>query len=155
MPQVDARYAKFAAFGVGGLGLVCSLALEADVGLSSGIWYPIIYAGGPAIAAAATFAHARPGVGPLRLLGVGVWLLVSSILALAVAVVLSLGFPAKFPQSPVAAVLSAGLLYVGFLLVPVGLAVVAARYRGLRTVLALAVSPVGQAVVAAVLIVPR
>lgn len=143
------------ALGVGILGLILALLLEADIGLTSGIWYPIIYAGAPAIAATATFAHERPNVGPALLLGIGVWILGSSILALASAVVLSLGTPAKFTQSPVSAVLSAGLLFLGFLLVPVLLTGVAARRRCLQTVLALVFVPVGQALLAGVLIVGR
>lgn len=75
------------------------------------------------------------------------------LLALAVAVVLSLDFPSEIPESPLSAVLSAGLLYVGFLLVPVALAVVAARRPVLRAVLAFGISPFAQAAIAAVLIV--
>lgn len=153
MTSFDEREISLAAFGVGGLGLLLALALEADVGLSSGLWYPIIYAGAPAVAAAAAFARERPSVGRAHLLGIGAWLLVSSALALAVAVVLSLGFPPELPESPLSAVLSAGLLYVGFLLVPVALAVVAARRPGLRAVLAFGISPFAQSAIAAVLIV--
>lgn len=153
MAPFDQRATSLVALGVGGIGLLLALALEADIAFSSGLWYPIVYAGTPAIAATAAFARERPNVGRVHLFGIGVWLLVSSVLALVVAVVLSLGFPSEVPELPVSAVLSAGLLYVGFLLAPVALAVVAVRHRGLRTVLAPGLSPFAQAAIAAVLIV--
>lgn len=154
MVDFDTGVAKPVAVATGVLGLLLALALDADL-LGSGIWYPVFYAGAPALTATAVFRHERPDAGPLGLLAVGVWVLVSSVLALAVAVVLTLGFPADVPPSPARSVISAGLLYLGFLLVPVGLAVAAARRRGIRTVLLLLVSPVGQAVIAAVLIISR
>lgn len=154
MAQFDEQMTKGVTISVAVLGLVLTLALEADV-LESGLWYPVFYAGGPAIAATAAFAHERPDIGSLRLLGVGVWLLVTSVLALAVVVILSLGYPPEVTQSPVSAAILAGVLYLGFLFVPVGLAVAAARRRGLRTALLLMPSPVGQALIAAILIIPR
>lgn len=121
-----ARARKPYALGVGGIGLVVTLGPEADMGFSSGIWYPVFYAGAPAIAATAAFVHEREDVGFLRLLGVGAWFLAGSVLALAVAVVLALDFPTETIRSPVSAVLAAGILYLGLLLGPVVLAVAAA-----------------------------
>ena len=154
MAPENGRAATAVAVASGVLGLLSALALEADLLFEAGVWYPVVYAGAPTVAATAAFAHERPGADPPRLAGVAAWVLAGSVLALAAAVVLSLGFPAETPRSPVATVLGAGLLYAGFLLVPVGLAVAAARRRGARSALALALSPVGQVLVAAVVILP-
>ncbi|GCF12694.1 hypothetical protein Harman_06290 [Haloarcula mannanilytica] len=150
---VGRRRAKLAGVVIGSLGFVLALAQELAV-LASGLWYPVIYAGAPALASVAAFVHERPTAGPLRLVGVGSWVLVTSVLALAVLVVLVLGFPAQ-PRFPGFELLFAGLLYAGFCLVPASLAAVAARQRGVRTVALLALVPLGQTVVAAVLVFAR
>jgi hypothetical protein len=151
MAAFTRRYATFVAVGTAGIGFVLSLALVVDVVLSSGLWYPVIYAGAPAIAATATFASERPGTGVIRLLGVGAWLLASSVLALAAAVAFSVGATPS-PGSAMSPILFGLSLYLGFLFVPYGLAVAAARSHGVRTVLLLALSPAGQAAIAWVLI---
>ncbi|EMA29715.1 hypothetical protein C444_12987 [Haloarcula japonica DSM 6131] len=150
---VGRRRALLAGVVVGSLGFVLALALELDV-LGSGLWYPVIYAGTPALSSVAAFAHERPTAGPLRLLAVGSWVLITSVLALAVLVVLTLGFPAR-PRFPAFALVLAGLLYAGFCLVPAGLAAVAARQRGVRAVVPLALAPFGQIAVAAVIVFVR
>lgn len=157
MPVAGATDTKIWAKPVGavvlGAGFVLALALELD-GLASGLWYPVIYAGAPALASVAAFVHERPATGPLSLVAVGGWVLGSSVLALAVLVVLVLGGPAQ-PRPPALALLFATLLYAGFCLVPVGLAALAARRRGVRTAALLAVAPVGQGAVAAALAFAR
>jgi hypothetical protein len=155
MGDTDRRKWKAIAIAVGGLGLVLTLVHQADIVFESGIWYPVFHAGMPAVAATAAFGHERPTAGPLRLLAVGSWLLFGPVFALAVAVVLTLGFPPDVVRSPVVAVASAAFLYLGVLLVPVGLDVAAARLRGILTVLSLFVSPLGQALVAAAVIRSR
>lgn len=150
MASFDQRETSLVALGVGGIGLLLALALEADIAFSSGLWYPIVYAGAPAIAATAAFARERPNVGRVHLFGIGAWLLVSSVLALAVAVVLSLGFPSEVPEPPVSAVLSAGLLYVGFVLALAAVYAIAARRRGRGAVGVLLLAPIVQAAFAGV-----
>jgi len=108
---VGGQRAKAAGFIVGSLGLVLAVALETDVILSSGLWYLVIYAGAPALASVAAFVHERPTAGPLVLVGTGGWVLGTAVLALAITVVLTLGFPAGGPRLPGFALLSTGLLY--------------------------------------------
>jgi hypothetical protein len=155
MTTAGDRRARAVAVASGAIGLVAALALKADLLFTSGVWYPVFYGVAPAVAATAAFLSERPGAGPLRLAGVGTWVLVSFILALAEAVVLATEFPGDALRSPVSTVLAAGLLYAGFLCVPVGLAVAAARRRGLETAFLLARSPLGQGFVAAALVVLR
>jgi hypothetical protein len=76
-------------------------------------------------------------------------------IALAITVVLTLGFPAGDPRLPGFALISTGLLYAGFCLVPTGLATVAARQRGIRTAAVLALAPVGQVIIAATIVFAR
>lgn len=151
-PRRRRRYARPAAVGTGVLGLVMALALEADLVLTSGIWYPVVYAGAPTAAGLATFVHGRPTARARWLVALGVWLLVGSVLALALGVVLALASPRVTPVTPLEGLLSSALLYAGFVLVPVALAHIAASQRGLRAVLPVVLAPVGQAVVAALLI---
>lgn len=117
MTSAAGRRARAVTLASGGVGLVASLALEADLLFESGLWYPVFYAGAPAVAATVAFAHACPATGPFRLARVGAWFLASSVLALPAAVVLSLGFPAETPRSPVSSVVGAALIYAGFLAV--------------------------------------
>ncbi|MBX0321965.1 hypothetical protein EGH21_02855 [Halomicroarcula sp. F13] len=143
------------AVAVGALGAVLAFAIEADLGLADGIWYPVVYACVPAVAATAAFAHERPGESPVLVATVGGWLLVTSVLALAGFLVLSLGFPPRTARPPIVALGFVLALYLGYLLVPVAAALAAGRTRGIRAIGALALAPVGQLLVGAVLVVLR
>lgn len=152
MIDFDRRLAGSLAVGGGVVGLLLALGIEADVGLDSGLWYPVAYAGAPSVAATLVFTRERPTTGPLGVLAVGVWLLVTAVLALAGVVVLTLGFPTDVPRSLPLTVLFAVGLYLGFLAVPVLAVVVAARLRGAWAVLPLVLAPVAQLVVGAGLV---
>lgn len=131
------------------------MALESGVGFDDGIWYPVVYAGIPALVAPLVYAHTRPDATPLQSVLLAGWMLVSSVLALEGTVVLVLGFPPTGPRPWLLTRLFPVRLYLGFLLGPVGTASVAARQRGLLAVVALLLSSVCQLLVAALLVLAR
>lgn len=155
MTSAAGRRARAVTLASGGVGLVASLAPRQTScssrasGIRSSTPEPR-----PSQRPPRSHTYVQP-TGPFRLASAGAWFLASSVLALATAVVLSLGLPAEMPRSPVSSVVGAALLYAGFLAVPVGLAVAAARRRALETALLLALSPFGQALVAAAVVLSR
>lgn len=140
-----------AVIAIGIAGLAIAAAAEAYVAFDSGLWYPVVYAGIPSLAAAAAFARERPKSRPLILGLVGGWILVSSVFALALTVVLAVGTPPTGSRPSGIAFAAALALYLAFLLVPVGAATAAARRTGVRTVVPLVLSPVAQIAIGAVL----
>lgn len=149
------RTATVGALSAGVLGLVLALAVESDLGLDSGLWYPVAYAGSPALTAPLAFARGRVDASTPALVAVSLWVLLSSVLALAGTVVLVLGFPPRGPTPWLLARAYPFLLYLAFVGPPTVAALTGARLGRFRAAAVLAFAPVGQLLAAALLIVLR